>query len=200
VSVPDLAEPITAYRWIDPHSFVSGDIGPVWAEKKGRFTRRIQRIVTEPKPVYWGDGQVTAKCPMCESSPGKNCPISLGDGCGIYAYKFPYRVSNVEVQLWGKVFEYEYGYRAEHAQITGIVSVGDVFSSYNKNAFSSYNKNALRRRLGDLPVRHVTDSSVLSNEMFRRWDREMNYGVETEIMLSRRLTARPYTDFNRFTV
>lgn len=76
----------------------------------------------------------------------KDCPSGTGNGCGIYAYKFPplQAVADpvrqdtdviIEVELWGRVYEYEWGYRAQYARMRRVLDFesGDGQSYISKH-------------------------------------------------------------------
>jgi hypothetical protein len=66
----------------------------------------------------------------CGDSPGVDC------NCGIYAVKYtsrlrPFTHNNVVgiVQLWGKVIEAEFGYRAQHGQIRAVINAPEIVAT-----------------------------------------------------------------------
>jgi hypothetical protein len=80
-------------------------------------------------------------CPEAvRTTPCETCPCTLdekfghiGEGCGVYAYnefervlKSPLpsplssQIAVGEVYLWGQVYEYEHGYRAEFARVKAL--------------------------------------------------------------------------------
>lgn len=138
VTVPDLIEPITAYKLLDFY--------------KGKLYSPAGRVEAVWEPFV----TVTAECdlPSCKSSPSKprggfdefmmvsfkvdtqeykrykewlNNRHLYGEGCGIYGYKDPATLHLQEytskgipvmttVQLWGTIYEYELGWRAQHGR------------------------------------------------------------------------------------
>lgn len=150
--IPDLVEPIVAYKSLrldvgddNEYCLTSGTVNllvpsshmydvmvariyskserdAVYVEMEKKYSVHLPRWDTmEPVTAYCGHG--------CEQTPGNSCANKIGNGCGIYAYKEPWPGINAEVLLWGRVFEYERGWRAEHAQlralIPGVTSLDD---------------------------------------------------------------------------
>lgn len=140
--VPDVAEPIVAYRsWSGhPRSGLRGYGGALWVPDG------VTEARCEPQRDYYDlySGRKRSK-PVCVSAP---CPPSevgehMGHGCGLYAtkadtaarYEQPdpevpstdeygrYSVSGI-VHLWGTYYEYSDGYRAQYGQVAAIYDSG----------------------------------------------------------------------------
>ena len=74
----------------------------------------------------WRPGENVARCSVNHAVPTRDCR------CGLYAYKDQASLAHVlwnddssreimgEIDLWGRIIEYEEGYRAEQAEITAI--------------------------------------------------------------------------------
>lgn len=137
VVIEDLAEPITAWRvwrW-DRSRNVS-----IWERK----VKIEGKLVSTSGYVPWErEMEAVCLCPRLNSHHGidrecllvpgpANRPMMYGLGCGLYAVKKPedlrrwtYCLANNAnvvgtVQLGGRVYEHSWGYRAQHARITGI--------------------------------------------------------------------------------
>ncbi len=119
--VPDLPAPIVGYRlWAasDHGLLLSGAIDP--------------RVWPTERPLE-------ARCACCDTPP---CPPRIddwcrhggyGSGCGIYAFAEPEQAGGTigypgslgwvigRVELWGRVFEHERGYRAQYACVSGVL-------------------------------------------------------------------------------
>ena len=151
--IPDLAEPITAWRcWI-----IGGD-------EATPILRSPQSGTPWPPVKEWGSkvirdpdrNFITASCndrlrPVSSATPCRSCPSSSADGhhgvgCGIYGYKTvgglawdfaPPGMSRYrpitsaawqtivwgKVLLWGRVYEHDHGYRGEFARVEELVVV-----------------------------------------------------------------------------
>lgn len=142
VNAPDLAEPIEAYRWwaVTPRDDLlklgSASFNFVWKRE----------ITAEPCHIsglhYAYSPRILLPCdgPPCRSNPGPfGAPLKLAHGCGIYALKsLSAAVFNVggggvlgKVLLGGKVWPYDFGYRAEKAKIVGLY-LPSIFERYNR--------------------------------------------------------------------
>lgn len=128
VQVPDVAEPIRAYRsWDVTHLGLKGFESTIWPVALPLRARCLYRSYRSSLGSYGSRASDPHQCP---SPPGY--PDHMGHGCGIYAYKTldacmddSWRVgggSRVfgEVLLWGQVYEHEMGYRAEWAKPAAI--------------------------------------------------------------------------------
>lgn len=141
VTIPDLIAPIEAWRiWKVP---TFHDVS-IYEWDWDREQPQLQSY----NGTVWGSRSVHAICrhlsdKNCRHAP---CPPSakgdhMGEGCGIYAYndretaqdRFEGSCNSMfgpqvwvmgRVLLWGEVYEYEQGYRAEFAQVDAIVKKG----------------------------------------------------------------------------
>jgi hypothetical protein len=128
VIVPDLPEPIVAYRH--------------WKLDLDRLTlaSTVGRPWTRGPDEWPQQGPLQAECFGCENPPGDDCDSLVGKGCGIYGFKrqqqlwgkgsdrYTYLIMDIvasarypamvwgEVWLWGRVWEHQHGWRAEFAQ------------------------------------------------------------------------------------
>lgn len=135
--VPDLPAPIRAYRaWSTDGTRLMGMGGVIWpageplkarcqsiAHPRGDYHRRSLAM------SYSLTGHYEEPTPVIHECPSPNSDDHHGYGCGIYAYRDPSRFVgsrtyvNVDdegqvigcVELGGKVYEHEHGYRAEYA-------------------------------------------------------------------------------------
>lgn len=137
VQIPDLAEPIRAWR-----AWGIQDDGetPVLTSVNGSIWHNESHMTAVcRKPVEGADPGDNPKLVVNDEhqAPEKDCGF-YGYGCGLYAYKsLPELLWNYdpvltegtlvfgEVLLFGKVYEYENGYRAEHAKIARITFFKD---------------------------------------------------------------------------
>lgn len=117
LTVPDTSEPFTAYRWygvdiLTGHIF--GAMGTRW--------RRPEM-----------EAQCLADCSVAPSDGRNGCAGKYTQGCGIYSYKsfdsaFADGLRNAtytsmllaECLLWGKVYEHEWGYRAQFVRVINM--------------------------------------------------------------------------------
>jgi len=121
---PDGFEPIVAYRgwWLDTGLFGA----PVLCSMSGQAAH------------VWTRGWNRATCPRVDRgvpTPGHQAPAE-GCSCGFYAVKDLVQISPLLqmrasdrprvvmgiVELAGTIIEHDFGYRAERARITGIIS------------------------------------------------------------------------------
>ena len=144
MEIPDLPEPITAYKQLnfDPLGretgawFLSWNDTP-WTAKPMKAACIPLRVATGSKAKV-RDACAFAPCPP--PGPGTSDPKPpghYGHGCGIYAYKSKEQIIipemwsgavwgmvwpqvATEVLMWGKVYEYTEGYRAEYCQIKTV--------------------------------------------------------------------------------
>lgn len=148
IEIPDLAEPIVAWRcW----ALTGDDTTPV-------LQSPASGIVWPPVSGWDSDvirdrdrNFISAYCRNkdhpCESAPSANTKGHIGVGCGIYAYKtiealsWDWPLSGMSrytplntnppwtrlvwgrVLLWGRVFEHDRGYRAQFARVDSLVQV-----------------------------------------------------------------------------
>lgn len=148
IEIPDLAEPIVAWRcWV-----LAGD------EETPVLRSPASGIVWPPVGEWVSDvirdrdrNFITAYCRSeddpCESAPTAVTKAHAGVGCGIYAYKtieamaWDWPLSGMSrytplnttppwtrlvwgrALLWGRVFEHDRGYRAEFARVDSLVQV-----------------------------------------------------------------------------
>lgn len=142
--IPDVVAPIVGYRawkWDTQglHSLRGIDWpagGHVTAEclasKFNWLSQRAYHAATN-----WGDGEADPPT-RCNNSPSDPVPDDQPDlihgeyGCGLYAYATledawknlhadsPNTTIIGEVELWGKVWPHEKGYRAEHARVKAL--------------------------------------------------------------------------------
>jgi hypothetical protein len=140
VQIPDLPEPIVGLKQF--HFVVDEVEDPHLRSWNGtRWTAADQRAVCLPPR---DEGAVPCEVSPCppgvKMRPALDKPIRmnghLGEGCGLYAYKEDHEFNLPEaplvpdwysywqiagrVLLWGAVYEYEEGYRAEYMRIDGI--------------------------------------------------------------------------------
>lgn len=126
LEVPDVAEPIVAYRsWtVNDDGGLCGAQGVLWPPRMPMVAR------------------CNRGCGECPSPPSEVDETHAGHGCGIYALvdepvDQPPDMGSVwgEVRLYGRVYPYERGYRAEKAEIVCIYDTGphcaDVAAVYD---------------------------------------------------------------------
>lgn len=149
VTVPDVVEPFTAYRaWYISNDgrLISPTVGMVWEPGRrevatckangtgvfGAFT-----AMTVQLDLLTGKVKKAAECDACPSPvKGPGAAVHPGHGCGIYAYRSievlaeraakAYALHHAvigEVAVSGRVYEYEHGYRAQHATITALYAM-----------------------------------------------------------------------------
>lgn len=126
--IPDVPEPLVGYR-----AWKLGENGtlksPIYRGSKGHVdVNEIRRNIAGD--IYGTDGwpfkrTLVAECGHCEvvPSPHGQCESVAGHGCGLYAHStldgLPANqgrgVVQGEVWMWGRVYEYTKGFRAEFA-------------------------------------------------------------------------------------
>jgi hypothetical protein len=128
VRVPDLAEPIVAYRvWAREGRLLASTVGPI----KGSFWPDGEPLKAECRVRNYGlpPWLYLGPAPVIDLNGGHDGPSpDLRCGCGIYAHKTlnnvvlameQLRVGHTilgEALLWGRVFEHQDGWRAEYAR------------------------------------------------------------------------------------
>lgn len=128
IVVPDVAEPIVAYRtWFISDGGLIGTRHQTWPPRTGMWARCL------------------VGCGRCPCTPDQAEKDHDNHGCGIYAHKDQPRPEYDEhadgddevfgqVLLFGQVYEYETGYRAERAEVSCLYDTGphvaDVAETY----------------------------------------------------------------------
>lgn len=121
VLIPDLPEPLVAYRGFD-----------VIGNCLSGFSRRWYPGVNVARHVHVSGFGLTLACRTCPSPPDAPPRSHLGHGCGFYGMTDLYAPFAQpmyggwvlgRVLMWGTVYEHAHGFRASHSQIDAFYRV-----------------------------------------------------------------------------